>query len=246
MKVILTGATGAAGLEILRSAIQDPAISHISVLTRRSLPSHLPSSPKVSEIRHSDFLTYPPELLDRLKGHGACIWALGTSANGMDEQTYMRLTHDYPLAAIKAFNEAGVKGDDGVLRFVYISGEGADETGKSRMLFARVKGRTETDLNNYAASATSSSLKVYNLRPGYFYPSNSDDAALVRSQVLRSVHKFVMNPLFTIMPSLKIKTEDLALFALEAGKGRVAEGMYRNTTMLEQTRTWRKEAEAQK
>ena len=49
------------------------------------------------------------------------------------------MTHDYPMAAIKAFDEGGVRGQDGMFRFVYVSGGGADPTGQSRILFARVK-----------------------------------------------------------------------------------------------------------
>ena len=49
------------------------------------------------------------------------------------------MTHDYPMAAIKAFDEGGVRGEDGMFRFVYVSGRSTDPTGKSRILFARVK-----------------------------------------------------------------------------------------------------------
>ena len=57
----------------------------------------------------------------------------------MDEKDYTIMTHDYPMAAIKAFDEGGVRGQDGMFRFVYVSGGGADPTGQSRILFARVK-----------------------------------------------------------------------------------------------------------
>ena len=40
----------------------------------------------------------------------------------------------------KAFNEAGIRGEDGKFRFVYFSGEGANQEG-SKFLFGRVKVR---------------------------------------------------------------------------------------------------------
>lgn len=57
----------------------------------------------------------------------------------MSEAEYTRLTHDFPLAALKALDDANVRGEDGTFRFVYFSGEGADQEEKTRMLFGRVK-----------------------------------------------------------------------------------------------------------
>lgn len=77
--------------------------------------------------------------MQQLAGHGACVWALGKSSSGMSEADYTRLTHDFPLAALTAFNDAKIRGADGTFRFVYFSGEGADQEEKTRMLFGRVK-----------------------------------------------------------------------------------------------------------
>ena len=57
----------------------------------------------------------------------------------MSEPDYTRLTYDYPMAALKAFKDAGIKGEDGKFRFVHLSGEGAKPDGKGGALFARVK-----------------------------------------------------------------------------------------------------------
>ena len=57
----------------------------------------------------------------------------------MKEDEYFRVTHDYPVEAFRAFNEAGLRGEDGKFRFVFVSGDGADETGKSKVMFSRIK-----------------------------------------------------------------------------------------------------------
>ncbi|KAH8115883.1 hypothetical protein DFH11DRAFT_1506864 [Phellopilus nigrolimitatus] len=246
MKLILTGATGAAGLEILRTAIADPAVSQITVLSRRALPSSIPPSNKVVHIPHTDFASYPPELLARLAGHGACIWALGVSQRGMDEEAYTYITHDYPLAALQALDEAGVRGADGQLRFVYFSGAGADAEGKSRFLFGRVKGLAEKDLSAYVSSSTSpspssqTSLHVFNLRPGYFFPSNLEDAAALRSRGARALH-IIMRPfLRAVMPSIATDIGDLARFAMEAAKGQAGAGAtFTNKQMKELLEKWK-------
>ena len=97
-----------------------------------------------------------------MSGADGCIWAQGKSSVGMSEAEYPELTHDWPLAAAKAFdtttNPAGRR-----FNFVYVSGEGADPTQASRALFGRVKGRSEKyifDLANLTQA-----LFVYNLRP---------------------------------------------------------------------------------
>ena len=62
---------------------------------------------------------------------------------GMSEKDYTILTHDYPMAAIQAFHQGGLRGEDGIFRFVYLSGQSVSPTGESRILFARVKVGTE-------------------------------------------------------------------------------------------------------
>ena len=125
----------------MRAALADPAITQVTVLSRRPLPSTIPASSKLCFISHSDFSSYPKELLSGpLAGHSACVWALGKTSQGMAEAEYTTLTRDYPVAALKAFHEAGLKGDDGKpFRFVYVSGEGVDRSGKGWAMFSRVK-----------------------------------------------------------------------------------------------------------
>ncbi|EJD05628.1 uncharacterized protein FOMMEDRAFT_103763 [Fomitiporia mediterranea MF3/22] len=236
MQIILTGATGAAGLEVLRTAIADTSITKISVLSRRPLPDSIPQSDKVSFIKHTDFTTYPPEVLKSLEGHGACVWALGKTSAGMNEADYTTLTYDYPMAAIKAFDSAGIRGEDGKLRFVYFSGEGAKPDGNGGALFARVKGRAEKDLAAYAAGSTA--VQVYNIRPGYFFPSNPKDAATVRNGGARIMDKVLGPTLNFALSSMYIKIEDLARFALEAGKGRAEPGTISNASMKEYLKKW--------
>ena len=108
------------------------------MLSRRPIPAHIPASEKVTRIEHSNFLEYPSELLAQLEGHSACIWALGKSSVGMNEEEYTRLTHDFPVTALKTFAEAGSRGEDSKFRFVHISGDGA-RTDEKGVLFARVK-----------------------------------------------------------------------------------------------------------
>jgi nucleoside-diphosphate-sugar epimerase len=74
MKVIVTGATGFVGKQVVSQCIDNPEISSILVLTRRNIDQNLSQSSKVRVILHHDFHNYPQELLKQLRGSHSCIW----------------------------------------------------------------------------------------------------------------------------------------------------------------------------
>jgi nucleoside-diphosphate-sugar epimerase len=153
MQIIIFGATGAIGSECVRQAIEDADIQSITAITRRPLDPSIVSD-KLTVVLHTDFLDYTP-LLNLFQKHQLCIWALGVSQNAVTESEYIQITHDYTLAAAKAI--ASVNPD---MRFVFVSGMGADSAEQSRFLFGRIKGKTENDLVN------ESGLKeTYTVRP---------------------------------------------------------------------------------
>jgi hypothetical protein len=159
--IVLTGATGLVGSAVLSQLLSSPSITHVSILSRRPVTAAEGHS-KAKVIIHSDFSQYSPTILDQISAADGCIWAQGKCSVGMSEAEYSELTHDWPLAAAKAFgastNPAGRR-----FNFVYVSGEGADPTQSSRALFGRVKGRSEKDLLDLAS--LTQGLSVYNLRP---------------------------------------------------------------------------------
>jgi len=118
--IILTGATGLVGSAALAHMLSMPAgkISRISILTRRPV-AMAEGKPNVSVINHSDFTSYPPELLETLKGADACICALGISVTQVSKEEYVKITVDCPVAAAKAFS-----GLSDNFKFIYVSGEG--------------------------------------------------------------------------------------------------------------------------
>src|SRR5690349_19807852 len=98
MKIILTGATGMVGSEVLRQAIADPGISEVTAITRSS-PGI--SHPKLSVIIHKDFLNYTG-LEDVFRSHDACLWCLGISQTLVSREEYEVITYDYALAGATA------------------------------------------------------------------------------------------------------------------------------------------------
>ena len=154
MNVILTGATGFAGGEVLKQALADTSIERITVLTRRATGAR---HPKLEEVVARDFLDYRSI---PLPAADACIWCLGVSQTQVGKDEYVKITHDYAVAAAAAMIAANPN-----LRFCFVSGRSADPTEKASQLQARIKGRTERTLSEKYPR------NVVIFRPGYIKPS---------------------------------------------------------------------------
>ncbi|WP_158625246.1 NAD(P)H-binding protein [Corallococcus terminator] len=154
MRILLTGATGLAGSEVLRQALADADVERVTVLSRRPLAL---THAKLDVVLHTDFTRYD-SVVEKLTGHAACLWCLGTSQTQVTKAEYEVITYDYAVAAATAMAAANP-----ALRFCFLSGRGTDSTEQSRTLFARVKGRTENELLRRVP-------ETYCFRPAFIHP----------------------------------------------------------------------------
>lgn len=136
-KVIITGASGMVGKGVLLECLDHPKIDTVLVLGRTSTGI---KHPKLMELLHTDFTDYSG-VREKLRGYDACYFCLGVSAGGMQESDYRKITYDYTLTLGKTLFELNPD-----ITFIYVSGQGTDSTEKGRMMWARVKGKTENDL----------------------------------------------------------------------------------------------------
>jgi hypothetical protein len=161
MHLILTGATGLVGASVLHNMLAQESISRISILSRRPVKM-AEGHDKAKVIIHTDFKKYDQALLDELKDAQGCVWALGISQNAVSKEQYIEITHDYPIAAARAFSTLH---PDSPFTFLHVSGEGATQSpGIFTALFARVKGQVEAELLDLGKQ--NAMLRVYNVRPG--------------------------------------------------------------------------------
>lgn len=73
MKVIVFGATGFVGQEILRQAIALPSITSVVTVGRRAALESSSSS-KLKDVVLSDWLRYSDDVKKELANADACIW----------------------------------------------------------------------------------------------------------------------------------------------------------------------------
>jgi len=137
MKVILFGATGMVGQGVLRECLLDADVETVLAVGRS--PTGVQSA-KLREIVHDNFLDFSA-ILSQLAGSDACFFCLGVSSVGMSEERYRHLTYNITLAAATTLSRL----NPGMV-FVYVTGQGTDSTEQGRLMWARIKGKTENDL----------------------------------------------------------------------------------------------------
>lgn len=151
VRAIITGATGMVGEGVLYECLLHNDVEEVTVINRK--PCGV-VHPKLKEIIHSDFQNFAT-IEPQLNGYNACFFCLGVSSVGMNEAEYYKLTYTLTLHVANTL----VKHNPD-MTFCYVSGASTDSTEAGKMMWARVKGKTENDLMKLPFKA------VYNFRPG--------------------------------------------------------------------------------
>jgi uncharacterized protein YbjT (DUF2867 family) len=185
VNVLLFGASGMVGDGVLDECIRDSRVTTVASITRSALGvSHF----KLKEIRRKDFFDYR-DLMPELAEIDACFFCLGVSAAGMKEADYYRQTYELTLAAANALAGAHPRAT-----FCYVSGEGTDSSEKGRIMWARVKGKTENALLMLP-------LKAYLFRPGFIRPR---PGARMRPGFTRAMYAVTL-PLYPLLKRIAAK-----------------------------------------
>ena len=125
MKLILAGATGFIGNEVLTQALSHPKVTSVVALSRRPLTGPLSSHPKLQTALMTDetYISYPPEVLSQLADASGAVWALGI-AFPKEQEIYRRVNVDYTKAAAQTLGKMASEGSmaEGRFRFAYCSG----------------------------------------------------------------------------------------------------------------------------
>ena len=194
MKVLIFGATGMVGQGALRECLLDESVREVVTVGRTPTGR---SHPKLKE-RVAPDLSNLSALDPDLRGADACLFCLGVSAAGMTEAAYTRTTHDLTLAVAEHLARV----EPGMV-FIYVSGAGTDASERGRIMWARVKGRTENAL--LALPFRSAHM----LRPGFIQPRHGIRS---RTRVYRILYALLrpLVPLFRrLAPGMVLDSDQL-------------------------------------
>jgi uncharacterized protein YbjT (DUF2867 family) len=190
-RLVIVGATGMVGGYALRYALENPAVSCLTSIGRKNVGI---SHPKLKDVLHSDFADCSP-LAEVLSDQDAAVFCLGAYTGALPDAEFRKITVDYTVEFARVF-----RGSSPGAAFSFLSGNGADQTGRSRMAFARYKGEAENAL--LAAGFPI----VYIFRPAYIYPVEPRKEPNFSYRLLRAIYPFFR----VAFPNQVIRADDLA------------------------------------
>jgi uncharacterized protein YbjT (DUF2867 family) len=190
-RLVIVGATGMVGGYALRYALENPAVTSVTAIGRKKLGI---SHPKLKEVLHGDFADCSA-LAEPLSGQGAAIFCLGTYTGSVSDAELRAITVDYTIEFARVLRSSSPGA-----AFSFLSGNGADPTGRSRIPYARYKGEAEKAL--LAAGFP----RVYIFRPAYIYPVEPRKEPNFSYRLLRAIY-----PVFrALFPNQVVRADDLA------------------------------------
>jgi uncharacterized protein YbjT (DUF2867 family) len=190
-RLVILGATGMVGGYALRYALDQPTVGSVTAINRRTLGM---SHPKLREVLHQDFGDCSA-LAGALSDQDAAIFCLGAYTGAVSDVQLRAVTVGYVIEFSRVLRASSPDA-----AFSFLSGSGADPTGKSRMSFARYKGEAENAL------VASGFPRLYILRPAYIYPVEPRKEPNLSYRILRRIY-----PVFrTLFPNQVIRADDLA------------------------------------
>jgi uncharacterized protein YbjT (DUF2867 family) len=190
-RLVIVGATGMVGGYALRFALENPVVASVTTIGRRKLGI---SHPKLKEVLHGDFADCSA-LAETLSGQDAAVFCLGTYTGAVSDAELRTITVDYTIEFARVLHSSSPGA-----AFSFLSGNGADPTGRSRVPYARYKGEAEKAL--LAAGFP----RVYIFRPAYIYPVEPRKEPNFSYRLLRAIY-----PLFRmVFPNQVIRADGLA------------------------------------
>ena len=221
-QIVVVGATGMVGGYALRYALSHPGFRRVTAIGRRNLGI---SHPKLKEVLHRDFADCSA-LAEVLSGQDAAAFCLGTYTGAVSDTELRGITVDYTVEFARVF-----RGSSPDAAFSFLSGNGADPTGQSRMAFARYKGEAENVL------LASGFPRLYIFRPAYIYPVEPRQEPNFSYRLMRRIY-----PVFrALFPNQVIRVDDLARAMVDvvtAGTGAAPSQVFENRDIRSMVRSF--------
>jgi uncharacterized protein YbjT (DUF2867 family) len=147
-------------------------------------------------------------LAEELSGQEAAVFCLGTYTGTVPDAELRKITVDYTIEFARVLR---LSNPDAA--FSFLSGNGADPTGRSRIPYARHKGEAEKAL------LAEGFPRVYIFRPAYIYPVEPRKEPNFSYRLLRAIY-----PVFRVLfPNQVIRADDLARAMVDVALRRTGE-----------------------
>jgi uncharacterized protein YbjT (DUF2867 family) len=212
VRVVLFGASGVAGSEVLRACLAEARVVGVRAVVRKPLDL---SAPRLRQVHCENFKDLSPIAAD-LAGVDACFYCLGVSQTQVpDEDSYREITYAYALEAARTLKD---QSPEAVFHFL----SGAGTNAKSRMMWARIKGETEVALREVGLGG------VVCWRPGYIHSAAAPLNRQLGERALR-----VAYPLLRPFRGLTIEGVDFGRAMVQAALDGRSDGVLENKDIRE-------------
>lgn len=203
-RLVVVGATGMVGGYALRFALDNFAVKSVTSIGRKKVGI---THPKLKEVVHQNFADCS-SLIDVLSAQDAVVYCLGTYTGSVSDEELRKITTDYTVEFARVLHASSPNA-----AFSFLSGNGADPSGRSRLAFARYKGEAEKAL--LAAGFP----RIYLFRPAYIYPVESRKEPNLSYRLMRAIY-----PAFrALFPNQVIRADDLARAMVHVAISRTGE-----------------------
>jgi uncharacterized protein YbjT (DUF2867 family) len=203
MNVLLFGATGMVGQGVLRECLLDSGVQVVLTVGRTATGLQ---HPKLRELVHTDLWNYSSVEME-LSGFDACFFCLGVTSAGMREADYERVTYGITMAAAECLSRLNPQ-----MTFVYVSGAVTDSSEQGRIMWARVKGRTENALMRLPFKA------AYMFRPGVIEPLHGVKSKTASYRLFYALGRPLLPVLRWAFPAFVLTTEEIGLAMLAVAR----------------------------
>lgn len=190
MKIIITGATGLVGEGVLLVCLNNPLVTEVLCVSRKTLSR---SHDKLKELIVQDF-SEVKKYTEILAFYDACFFCAGSSSVGETEESFSKKTYDFVVPFAETLVAANA-----AMSFIYVSGNRTDSSEQGKVMWARVKGKTENAVARLPFGA------VYNFRPGFMRP-------LKDQKNVRGIYRVfdVLSPLwYLVVPNWICKMQEV-------------------------------------
>ncbi len=184
------------GKGVLLECLDHKDVNEVLVIGRN--PSGV-EHPKFKELVQKDFTGFSG-VREQLSGYDACFFCLGISAAGLKEEQYKRITYDFTMALAQTLLEINPQ-----ITFNYVSGEGTDSSEKGRMMWARVKGKTENDLLQLGFK------QAFMFRPGAIIPLRGIKSRTKSYQFMYDYFMWLVKGIKAVAPNSVVTTTQIGL-----------------------------------